>query len=527
MKFDNHILVIISIVSLFFIILVDGLDSSSSLLNGDDIYDEVKMAFRTNLDGAKDKFGPISSFDLDDFEEARDAFGPIPSFDEATEALGPSASNVLRKAKDALGPISPSALDDAKEALGPASSKAKEALDEAKKALGPASSNAKEAMSPASDKAKEALEEAKGAMGPASDKAKEALGPSSSNVIDKAREKFDSFTSWITQSKEDASSEAQKESPQAPSPSAFDPYGILDGAKQNFDSLLDSITQQKEQISPSLMEEAKSGPVSSVDIDQAKEAPPPVSLSSLDEAKDLSDQAQKKMGPSPASSPAPLLSEGSITSLIIQNREEVSSDPPSISVKSRKELSPISSSNEDASSPSPLSASAPVLPSSFKEAIHAAKEKISSISSYFSQNKVQTSPESDIKLHSDSVYFDHDVALAIESMIKQAQSNSQLAIDEAKTLLSDPIDSPDAGKCVQKCMANYESCSQKLNRAMEDLRARNVELFTDDIGAAEGEIYACQKCFQENTKTQSPFSDLEEATIKATRECLNVLDHSG
>ncbi|KAI3682786.1 hypothetical protein L1987_83028 [Smallanthus sonchifolius] len=514
MKFDNHILVIISIVSLFFIILVDGLDSSSSLLKDDDIYDEVKMAFRTDLDGAKDKFGPISSFDLDDFEEVGDAFGPIPSFDEATEALGPSASNVLRNAKDALGPISPSALDDAKEALGPASSKAKEALDEAKKALSPGSSDAKEALGPTSDKAKEALDEAKGALGPASDKAKEALGPSSSNVIDKAREKFDSFTSWITQSKEDASSEDQKESPQAPSPSVLDPYGILDGAKQNFDSLLDSITQSKDQISPSLMEEAKSGPVSSIDIDQAKEAPPP-------------DQAQKKTGSSPASSPAPLLSEGSITSLIIQNKEEVSSEPPSISVKSRKELSPISSSNEDASSPSLLSASAPVLPSSFKEAIHAAKEKFSSISSYFSQNKVQTPPESDIKLHSDSVYFDQDVALAIESMIKQAQSNSQLAMDEAKTLLSDPIDSPDAGKCVQKCMANYESCSKKLNRAMEDLRARNVELFTDDIGAAEGEIYACQKCFQENTKTQSPFSELEEATIKATRECLNVLDHSG
>ncbi|GKD58827.1 hypothetical protein Tco_1296336, partial [Tanacetum coccineum] len=36
-----------------------------------------------------------------------------------------------------------------------------------------------------------------------------------------------------------------------------------------------------------------------------------------------------------------------------------------------------------------------------------------------------------------SPFFDHDVALAIEARIKQSQSDSQLAMDEAKKLLKD------------------------------------------------------------------------------------------
>ncbi|KAD3338153.1 hypothetical protein R6Q59_027114 [Mikania micrantha] len=464
MKFDNYILVIISILFLCFVIFTKGTDFSQSSSNEEEIYDDIKKTFRPALDDANEKLGPVSSLDID-LDEAKEALGPIPSFDEAKEALGPVSSSVLDKAKEALGPISPATLDEAKEALGPAASKAKEilapispaALEEAKDVLGPASAKAKEILGPASAKAKEVLgpasAKAKEVLGPASAKAKEVLGPASSNIIDKARDKLDSITSWITQNKEEVTSETHQESDpkEAPGPaSAFDPYGILDGAKQKFDSLLDAITHEKIQIS-------------------------------------------------------------------------------------QKESGPISSSDEDRSSPSPTSAPAPILPSTFEEAKHAigsysskaidaAKEKFSSISSYISENKLQISPVSDTKLHSTPVYLDHDVALAVESMIKQAESNSQLAIDEAKTLFSDPlVDSSDTGKCVKECLGHYESCNLKLNKAMEDLKARNVELLTDDIGAAEGEIYACQKCYKD---TQSPFNDLEAATIKATRECLNVLDHS-
>ncbi|KAK1428121.1 hypothetical protein QVD17_16949 [Tagetes erecta] len=469
MKFYNHILLIISVVSLFFIVLAKGTDNSPSSSKEEEIYDEVKQAFGPAFNNAKEKFGPISSLDFEQYEEAKDAFGPIPSFDEAKEALGPAASPILEKAREALGPISPAAIEDAKEALGPASSKAKE-----------------------------------------------TLGPASASVIDKAREKLDSITSWITQNKEETSLEGKGTLPpsEAPSPivSPFDPYGLLDGAKENFNSLLDSITKEKEQISSSLSDDAqkKSGPVSSIDIDKAKENEARKSLSPISNV----------ITPSPASSSSP---EGSDLSKALDEAKEKSESPSNLT-KSRKELR-----DDDPSGSSTVSAPAPapILPSTFKEAMDVAKEKFSSLTSYLSQNKVQISAEPETKPRSNSAFFDHDSALAIESMIKQAQSNSQLAIDEAKTLLSDPIDSSDSGNCVQKCMTSYESCSQKLKRAMEDLKARNVELLKTDIGAVEGEINVCQKCFQENTKTQSPFSDLEEATIKATRECLNVLDHSG
>ncbi|KAJ0791014.1 putative invertase/pectin methylesterase inhibitor domain superfamily [Helianthus annuus] len=501
MKINNHILVIISILSLFFVVLIEGNEV-------DEIYDEVNNEFGRKLDEAADKLGPLSSSDLEQLEEAKDAFGPIPSFEEATEALSPSSSSLLKKAKEALGPISPSTIDDAQEALGPISPAA---LEKAKEALGP--------ISPST------IEDAKKALGPASSKAKETLGPSSSGVIDKAKEKIDSIASWITQNKEDTSSEDQNApTPSSPNASPLDPYGVLDGAKEKFDSLLDDITEEKEQISPSLAEEAQ------------KESSP---LSSKD-----NDEAQNKMGPS--SAPSPDSSKESDLSKIIDkaksifnNKEEISSESPSISVKAPNEQGPMSSVNEDVSSMTSVPASGPVLPSTLEEAkdaigsysskaMDAAKEKFSTISSYLSQNKLQKPPGSDIKLHSTPVYLDHDDALAVESLIKQAQTNTQLAMDEAKTIVSDPtIDPSGTAKCVDKCMAHYGSCDKKLNKALDDLKSRNVEVLKDDITEVEGEIQACQKCFLANTKMQSMFKDLEDATIKATRECLNVIDHSG
>ncbi|KAK9057228.1 hypothetical protein SSX86_022063 [Deinandra increscens subsp. villosa] len=399
MKFDNHILlVMISIISLFFLFFILTTEGAAPSKEEDETYDQVKNA----LNEAKEKLGPVSPSDFD-LEEAKEALGPIPSFGEAKEALGPVLSPAaIEKAREALSPISPAAIDKAKKALGPASSKAQE-----------------------------------------------ALGPSSSGVIDKARAQLDSIASWITQSKAAEGTTSPSETPvEAPSPvSPLDPYGILEGAKQNFDSLLDSITQEKEQEQIS-----SSGPAASnVDI----------------------------VSTSPTSSPSPAADSSS---------------------------------------------------SDLSKILDKAKEKFSSISSYISLQ--QNNNNNKVQLAS-SVYLDHDVALAVESMIKQAQSNAQLAADEAKTLFSDPvIDSSDPGKCVKICMGSYESSTNKLNKAMEDLKARNVELLRDDIRAVEGEILACQKCFQEHdhddTKTtqQSPFHDLEEATIKATHECLNVLNHS-
>ncbi|KAK9067716.1 hypothetical protein SSX86_011827 [Deinandra increscens subsp. villosa] len=128
---------------------------------------------------------------------------------------------------------------------------------------------------------------------------------------------------------------------------------------------------------------------------------------------------------------------------------------------------------------------------------------------------------------SPSGFFDHDIALAIEARIKQSQTNAQLAMDEAKKLLKDPnIASSETGVCLSKCVDKYGASLTELNRAIADLGARDVTLLADDFGAVETDISTCQACFTENIGEDSPLKALEEATTKAARECLNVMDYA-
>ncbi|KAJ0520517.1 putative pectinesterase inhibitor domain-containing protein [Helianthus annuus] len=128
---------------------------------------------------------------------------------------------------------------------------------------------------------------------------------------------------------------------------------------------------------------------------------------------------------------------------------------------------------------------------------------------------------------SPSGFIDHDVALVIESRIKQSQSDAQSAMDEAKKLLKDPnMASSETGKCLSKCVDKYGASLNKLNRAIADLGVRDVTLLADDFGAVEVDISTCQACFAENIGEDSPLKSLEEATMKAVRECLTVMDYA-
>ncbi|KAI3679091.1 hypothetical protein L6452_38399 [Arctium lappa] len=128
---------------------------------------------------------------------------------------------------------------------------------------------------------------------------------------------------------------------------------------------------------------------------------------------------------------------------------------------------------------------------------------------------------------SPSGFFDHDVALAIESRIKQSQTDAQLAMDEAKKLLNDPnIASSETGKCLSKCVEKYGASLNQLNTAITDLGVRDVTLLADDFSAVEADIGSCQACFSENMGEDSPMKALEEATTKAARECLTVMDYA-
>ncbi|KAK1412502.1 hypothetical protein QVD17_33807 [Tagetes erecta] len=128
---------------------------------------------------------------------------------------------------------------------------------------------------------------------------------------------------------------------------------------------------------------------------------------------------------------------------------------------------------------------------------------------------------------SPSGFIDHDVALAIETRIKRSQSDAQLAMDTAKKLLKDPnIASSETGMCLSKCVDKYGASLKELNRAITDLGVRDVTLLADDFGAVEIDISACQACFTENIGEDSPLKALEEATMKAARECLTVMDYA-
>nr|GFB20728.1 pectinesterase inhibitor [Tanacetum cinerariifolium] len=67
---------------------------------------------------------------------------------------------------------------------------------------------------------------------------------------------------------------------------------------------------------------------------------------------------------------------------------------------------------------------------------------------------------------------------------------------------------------------------KELNRAVTDLGVRDVTMLSDDFGAVEADISACQACFTENIGEDSPLKALEEATSKAARECLTVMDYA-
>ncbi|CAI9300425.1 unnamed protein product [Lactuca saligna] len=127
-----------------------------------------------------------------------------------------------------------------------------------------------------------------------------------------------------------------------------------------------------------------------------------------------------------------------------------------------------------------------------------------------------------------SGFIDQDIALAIEARIKQSQSDSQVAMEEAKKLLKeDPnIASSETGKCLSKCVDKYAASLNELSRAITDLGIRDVTLLADDFGAVETDILSCQACFKDKVGEDSPFKALEEATTKAARECLTVMDYA-
>lgn len=550
MEFDNHVLLVISIGFLISSISVKCSNLSPIWSSAD----EVKEAFGPVLNEAEEAIGPVSSFDLDKAEEK---LGPIPSLDEAKQAIGPisslddakeALSPVLHEAKEKLGPISPSTLQEAKSVTTKALDKVEEGIDSlaswisqnkldvssylenAQKEFGPISSvdldKAKEALGPISPslhKAGEALppispsivDEAKDALGPiispsTVDEAKDAF---SSEALDEAKEKLGSIASLFTQNKKEISSDsssilAEAEKDLGPvSPSSLDEpkeaassfsHKALDDAKEKFGSLSSLNPQNKEEIS---YDSSSLGSMSSTDEDASSPAASPASPSTLDEAEEAIGSISSKA-----------LDEakgafGSITSFFSQKKLQISS-----------QLGPISSPV----SPSALDEARYAVDSFSDKALDEAKDKFGSISSFFSQNKEEIS--------SSMIYIDHDVALAIESLIKQGHSNSELAIEEARKLLSvtETIASPDRGTCVKTCLDSYASSLDRFNKAMEELRARNAEVLTDDVISVEGEIAACQKCFLENKEVkQSSLKDLEEAIMKTTRECLNVLHHLG
>lgn len=485
----------------------EGFDSIASWIS------QNKLDVSSYLEKAHNKFGPVSSLDLD---KAKEVLAPIsPSFDEVGEALPPISPSIVDEAKDALGPnISPSLVDEAKDALGPISP---DALDDAKEKLGSLASLFSQNKEEISTNSSSILDEAEKELSPVSpltlDEAKEGIGSFSHKALDDAKEKFGSLSSLISQNKEEISSDssssvfadAEKElgpifssdlDEDSSSPVAsLDPISFSTNvAKEKSGSL---ISQNKEEISSS-EEDASSpnpSPASPSTLDEAEDAIGSISSKAFDEAKEAF---------------------GSITSFFSQNKVQISS-PIS---------SPVSPSTLDEARPSTLDEARDAMDSFSNKALDEAKDKFGSISSFFSQNKEEISSSSS----SSMIYIDHDVALAIESLIKQGQSSSELAIVETRKLLSvtETIAAPDRGTCVKSCMDNYASSLDSFNKAMVELKARNAELLTDDISSAEGDILACQKCFTENKEQHpSPLKDLEEAIIKATGECLNVLNHSG
>ena len=77
-------------------------------------------------------------------------------------------------------------------------------------------------------------------------------------------------------------------------------------------------------------------------------------------------------------------------------------------------------------SPSTLNEAKEAIGSISSKALDEAKETFGSITSFFTQNKDEKSSSYF------TIYFDHDVALAMESLIKQCQSNSQLPMNLEK-----------------------------------------------------------------------------------------------
>ncbi|KAI3668310.1 hypothetical protein L6452_43387 [Arctium lappa] len=575
---DNHILLVICILSSIWV--VNGEENGGG-------GDKVKNAFGSLLDEAKEALGPVSSWDLDkvkdtfspSWEEAKEALGPISSFKDPI-IISPSTKSKASKAIDSwlsqkeeeksssddddsfqkeLGPIS-SDDDLDKEALTPAVNKEAEENKEEEEIFSDSPSNtniddAQQELGPISfddlgdlDKKDEEEEVAS----PLTFKeAKDALGSISSQALDAAKEKLRSLLSQNKDSDSPQAPISSSDSPQAPISSSDDDNDNDKDASTPIDEAFDPVSPSDEAIRENF------GPVTSLIKEEETYSDSP-SISILDEAlKELGpigddddldkngEEEEEEEEASPVSSSS-ISSEALDRSFDSQNKQEeetTSSDSSSMLEEALKELGPISSFDLDKDEETPGSVSLNEKIRSLIEeetSSDSAKDAFSPSSSSSSSSSSSLVDEEEkggsisfealkedfsTQMKSSMIYFDHDVALAIESLIKQGQSNSELAIEEAQKLLllSSDDPSPETGKCVKKCKNHYyPSCVDNLHKAMEHLWARNAELLTDDVNAVEGDISACQNCFLQNTQNQSPLKDLEEAIIKATRECLNV-----
>lgn len=262
-------------------------------------------------------------------------------------------------------------------------------------------------------------------------------------------------------------------------------------------------------------------------LDLAKEASQPslAPVSSLDEP--IEPPTAPSFGPvspldEPKDSPA-----GAPASSSVSNGGKEAASPTSLwdgvsSVleEAKKTLGPVTSSIIDEAVLNPVSS--PILGLGEKPS-----SPVPAMAPTTADGGEAETPDSIAVTPSPSGFFDHDVALAIESRIKQSQTDSQLAMDEAKKLLNDPkIASSETGKCLGKCVEKYGASLNKLNTAITDLGVRDVTLLADDFSAVEADIGSCQACFSENMGEDSPMKALEEATTKAARECLTVMDYA-
>lgn len=81
--------------------------------------------------------------------------------------------------------------------------------------------------------------------------------------------------------------------------------------------------------------------------------------------------------------------------------------------------------------------------------------------------------------------------------------------------------------CLQKCSKSYVSILDDLNKACDDLQARDFFFVNEDFTSLSDDMSNCEECIDDKVNGDCPLNDLNEKLKQHSQKCLGAFDVTG